>query len=467
RTWGHGALAAVGAASAWLSTRGGGAAAGANPAAGRTTSSRLLSLAAKLAPAAFLALLAGGLSVLTNVTLFGAHLVTGLPLSGPHGEAIAWTDHNAMLTRTSLSLLGLVTIAFLGMSVLMARFVNINTFSLHGMYRDRLVRAYLGASNPERRASRFTGFAATDDIPAHRLDPAARPFHVLNLALNLVAGSRLAWQQRKAASFTVTASHCGNRDLGYRPSAHYGGGITLGTAMAISGAAASPNMGYHSSPVVGFIMTLFNARLGSWLGNPGLPGRRTWRDPGPLSAIRSMVKEALGQTSDQSEYVYLSDGGHFENLGLYEMVRRRCRFIVVLDGGCDADFHYDDLGNALRKIRIDLRIPIEFNEASMQSLKARRKRCAVATIRYSAMDGPDTDGQLVYVKPMLLDTEGPDIASYAAAHPDFPHESTGDQWFNESQTESYRSLGLHTLDEMCGSWAGDSLADFCRHLGTT
>jgi hypothetical protein len=468
RTWGHGALAACGAASAWLSTLGGRSAASASPAAaGRGNAARLLSVAAKLAPAVFLALLAGALSVLTNLTLFAAHLLTALPLNGPHGEAIAWTDHNAMLTRTSPSLLGLVALAFVAMSVLMARFVNINTFSLNGMYRDRLVRAYLGASNPERRASRFTGFAANDDLPMHELDPTARPFHVLNLALNLVAGSRLAWQQRKAASFTVTASHCGNRDLGYRPSAKYGGGITLGTAVAISGAAASPNMGYHSSPIVGFIMTLFNARLGSWLGNPGPPGRRTWRDPGPLSAIRSMIKEALGQTSDQSEYVYLSDGGHFENLGLYEMVRRRCRYIVVLDGGCDRDYHYDDLGNALRKIRIDLGIPIDFDERSTRSLKARTKRCALATIRYSAVDGPGTDGRLVYVKPMLLDNEGPDVASYAAAHPGFPHESTGDQWFNESQTESYRSLGLHTFDEMCGEWTAGSLTELCQHLDTT
>jgi hypothetical protein len=468
RTWGHGALAACGAASAWLSTLGGRSTAGANPAAnGRAKPALVLSLAAKFAPAVFLALLAGALSVLTNLTLFAAHLITRLPLGGPHGEAVAWTDHNAMLTRTSFSLLALVTLAFVGMSVLMARFVNINTFSLHGMYRDRLVRAYLGASNPERRASRFTGFAPNDDIPMHQLEPTARPFHVLNLALNLVAGSRLAWQQRKAASFTVTASHCGNGDLGYRPSSKYGGGITLGTAVAISGAAASPNMGYHSSAIVGFIMTLFNARLGSWLGNPGPPGKRTWRDPGPLSAIRSMVKEALGQTSDQSEYVYLSDGGHFENLGLYEMVRRRCRYIVVIDGGCDPAFHYDDLGNALRKIRIDLRIPIDFDEAGAGSLKERRKRCALATIRYSAMDGPGTDGRLVYVKPMLLKNEGPDVVSYAAAHPDFPHESTGDQWFNESQTESYRSLGLHTFDEMCRGWKGGSLPDLCRHLETT
>jgi hypothetical protein len=198
----------------------------------------------------------------------------------------------------------------------MARYININTFSLHDMYRDRLIRAYLGASNPKREASAFTGFASTDNIPMWRLDPSIKPLHVVNLTLNLVAGNRMAWQQRKAEAFTVTRFHCGARGLGYRPSDGYGGpnGISLGTALTISGAAASPNMGYYSSPLVGFIMTLFNARLGAWLGNPGTPGKSTWQHEGPRSAVASLVKEAFGLTSDRSKYIYLSDGGHFENL---------------------------------------------------------------------------------------------------------------------------------------------------------
>ncbi len=114
-----------------------------------------------------------------------------------------------------------------------------------------------------------------------------KPFHVVNVALNLVSGQRLAWQQRKAQSFTVSPLHSGNYELGYRDSAEYGGrdGITLGTAVTISGAAASPSMGYHSSPVKGFVMTLLNARLGAWLGNPGDAGERTWRQDGPRSAV--------------------------------------------------------------------------------------------------------------------------------------------------------------------------------------
>ena len=79
-------------------------------------------------------------------------------------------------------------------------------------------------------------------------------------------------------------------------------------------------MGYHSSPLVGLIMMLMNARLGGWYGNTGEAGRRTWRHDGPQSAVSPVIREAAGLTTQDSEYVYLSDGGHFENLGLYGVV---------------------------------------------------------------------------------------------------------------------------------------------------
>ncbi len=459
----HGGLGLGALLSAWLSTLGGGESGNTNPGAERASAKvRVLALIARIAPPVFLLLLAGALSVFTNMLLEGMHQASGMTLAGAHGEPVDWSQHYAMLTRAQPLLVGALALGLLLLSWLMARWVNINTFSLHGMYRDRLVRAYLGASNPARRASAFTGFCSGDDLPMAGLDPQLRPFHVVNLTLNLVAGSRLAWQQRRATSFTVSPLHSGSADLGYRPSAEYAGGITLGTAVAISGAAASPNMGYHSSPVVGFIMSLFNARLGAWLGNPGVPGMRTWKQSGPRSAIGSMIREALGQTSDSSEYVYLSDGGHFENLGLYEMVRRRCQLIVVLDSGCDPDFSCDDLGNALRKIRIDQRVAIDFDENAMRELRARKCRSASATIRYSHVDASLADGKLIYIKPVLLGSEPPDVLSYAAAQPDFPHQSTADQWFDESQTESYRMLGLATLDELCRGWTAGTLNDWLQ-----
>ena len=220
----------------------------------------------------------------------GAGVARSSGLAAPGGEPLDWTDHEAVLTCAPLVLVAGLAAAFAGLSMLAARYVNINTFSMHGMYRDRLARAYLGASNAARRASRFTGFAATDDLPMADLATGQKPLHVLNLTLNLVGGDRLDWQQRMAESFTVTPQRCGSHGVGYRPSAGYGGGITLGTAIALSGAAASPNMGYHSSPAVGAIMTLFNARQGAALGNPGPAGWATWRHPGPLRAVGAIVR---------------------------------------------------------------------------------------------------------------------------------------------------------------------------------
>ena len=464
--WGKSVLAAAGTAAGWISAlTGSSSKTKAEPEDNTHSKSQptsvLMSLAMKLAAPVFVGAFLLGLVILTNWIF----KITGLGEYSIWDEAkkywvvekcpnCAWWNHRAMLEGTGWKAALVLGLAFLALGWLMARFININKFSLQGMYRNRLIRAYLGASNPHRDASEFTGFAQSDNIALHNLDPRLKPFHVVNVTLNLVATQRLAWQQRKAESFTMTPLHCGSSNLGYRRSARYGGpdGVSLGTAIAISGAAASPNMGYHSSPVIAFIMTLFNARLGSWLGNPGKAGKKTWRQEGPTSAIASIVREAFGLTNECGHYVYLSDGGHFENLGIYEMVRRRCRYIVVSDAGCDERFTYEDLGNALRKIRIDMKIPVDFEDGSFQALVKQTTRCAVARIRYSLVDRQSEDGYLLYIKPMIRGNEPPDVASYHTNHKEFTHQSTANQFFDESQTESYRILGLHTVDEICAGW---------------
>jgi hypothetical protein len=198
-------------------------------------------------------------------------------------------------------------------------------------------------------------------------------------------------------------------------------------------------------------MALFNVRLGWWLPNPGKKGSGYHATVGPRWALGAFVEELFGLTQDDRRYVYLSDGGHFENLGLYEMVRRRCRYIVVSDAGCDPDFHFADLGNAIRKIQIDLGVRIEMK--GLEHLKKRgperqrpdaeQRYYATAVIHYHEVDGGDAkDGHLLYIKAGLRWSESPDILSYALSHPTFPHETTADQWFTESQFESYRHLGF-------------------------
>jgi hypothetical protein len=362
-------------------------------------------------------------------------------------------------------------VAALLIGIVASYYVNINRFSLHALYRNRLIRAFLGASNTKRTPNLFTGFDESDNLRAYDLwpkevkpnqwptitAPTWRPFHIINIALNSVSTSNLAWQERKAEPFTVSALHSGSSCVGYRYSTTYGDvrGISVGTALAISGAAASPNMGYHSSPALAFLMTLFNVRLGWWLGNPGSPGEGTYNLKGPEGAIIPLVYEMFGLTTDKWKYVYLSDGGHFENLGLYEMVRRRCRFIVISDAGCDPNYGFEDLGNAVRKISIDLGVPI--NIFKLETLKQRPAKDfiglgapyhAFGEIDYAAADDSGEKGYILYVKPGYHGVEGAGIRSYAIANADFPHESTGDQFFSESQFESYRSLGFSIVDEL-------------------
>jgi hypothetical protein len=153
-------------------------------------------------------------------------------------------------------------------------------------------------------------------------------------------------------------------------------------------------------------------------------------------------------TNDKDDYVYLSDGGHFENLGLYEMVLRRCRYIVVSDAGCDPKCALEDLGNAIRKIRIDLGIPITIDKFSITARdKGDSKYCATGYIHYAEADGKEVPpGKFLYIKPALAGNEPKDVFNYKENCPLFPHEPTSDQWFSESQFESYRALGAHVID---------------------
>ena len=473
--------------------------------------------------------------------------------------------HMNVLHHTSLWLTLALALVALAIGSLLARLINLNIFSLHGGYRDRLIRAFLGASRPygSRRPNPFTGFDPADDLHMHELRPAlldegdfpkqrklaealldetnalskyfaemykqeerkrnegdetgaswlrlvrelaksgpllpspalskalrtdlntileeerlyaldlaipilkqskraakiwqrfltevgvARPgvadlkledadlkrlsismrsdyhillnrlvlegayprllrpcefppppyklMHVINTTLNLVGGQNLAWQQRKAEPFSVSPLHSGCFRLGYRKSRDYGGrdqgGITLGTAAATSGAAASSNMGYYTtSPVISLLLTLFNVRLGWWLGNPGPAGDDTYQLAAPKYSVSPVISEAFGLTDDRNPYVYLTDGGHFENLAIYEMVLRRCRFVVASDAAADEEYHFSDLANAVRKIRIDLGVTIDFpyvgiyDKSEADSGRGPGMYWALGRIRYGCVD---------------------------------------------------------------------------------
>ncbi len=356
-------------------------------------------------------------------------------------------------------------------AIVLAFRVDINRFSLHNMYKNRLIRCYLGASNRARFAQPFTGFDREDDLSLKDLDRCAdgkvqRPLHLINTALNLVQGADLAWQERKAASFLLSSKYCGfqfgktqgndnpvvavGSRAGFRPTDGYATrdesgddrGFSLGMAMATSGAAASPNQGYHSQPSLAVLMTFLNIRLGRWSPNPV---GDAWNKSSPQFGLAYLLAELTGYSNESRDFVYLSDGGHFENMGVYELVRRRCRVIVAVDCGADPGRAFDDLGNMIRKCRIDFGVEIELDMTKLFGAppsNLSEECCQIGDIFYDK--SRNEAGVFIYIKPSMLAMrkEAVDLLNYKTGDNAFPQQTTADQWFDESQFESYRKLGF-------------------------
>ena len=364
--------------------------------------------------------------------------------------------------------------------------VDINEFSLHSFYRDRIARCYAGASNPERQPNALTGLAASDEdlhlvelLPAkfNKGDPSLwadpqtlpsyeGPFPIFSATINLSFGEDLATQERKGASFAFTPLFCGY-DLGWtegeKPSVQFNGyvptrtfaypktrGLAVSTAVSASGAALNPNDGFQTNTAMAFLLSFFNARLGWWLPNPrnssGILSLLS--GPTPILGLPYLLKELFGMVSDDAPFVNVSDGGQFENMGLYELVRRRCLTILICDAEEDSKFNFQGLGMAIRKCRIDF--GVEINILNLDQILPSKKSkglsplaYAEGTILYPNPTHPHNPikGSILYIKSTLTGAEPVDLFNYKREHPAFSSQSTLNQWFTESQFESYRRLG--------------------------
>ena len=166
---------------------------------------------------------------------------------------------------------------------------------------------------------------------------------------------------------------------------------------------------------------------------------RKWRP-----ALLWLVNELFARANDTSNYVYLSDGGHFDNMGLYELVRRHCRYIVICDSEEDGDLSFDGIGMAIRKCRVDFGVEISLDLRPLEHVGETQyssAHCVAGTVRYP--EDPGAPGTVVYIKSTLTGDEPGDVLNYKKEHAVFPHDSTLNQWFTESQFESYRRLGQH------------------------
>ena len=367
-------------------------------------------------------------------------------------------------------------------------FLNLST--LQSLYSARIIRAYLGATNHARFTPDASAEArdvaepikgdslAADDIYRNPL----APLHYVNVCVNqsVSPGEQLVQRDRKGKPLVVapggvyfdqTAHALGQggdeSELAYP--------LSFGEWLGVSGAAFSTGLGRGTGLGMSLAMGFANVRLGRWW--KGLPQRAGMHEHWFRRTFMTqayLLDELRGLFyGDHRPYQYLSDGGHFENTAVYELLRtdrqRQVRVIVVCDCGCDPNYQFEDLANLTRLVRIDhgleIRVhkrahgeallnqvfarPEDFRRGEDGQLPARDGRCAVM------LDVLGTDrsaelgvapgalfARIILVKPTLLAHVGVDIEQYQAGHACFPQETTMDQFFDEAQWESYRQLGL-------------------------
>ncbi|MEO5794838.1 MAG: hypothetical protein ABIP34_07435 [Rhodoferax sp.] len=370
-----------------------------------------------------------------------------------------------------------------------------NSSSLHSFYRARLVRAYLAAGNknrhmddPGKPRSDVTQVVEGDDMHMQSYAPERKggPIHLVNTCLNQTRDYRSGLYNADRKGAAITASWRGfevgpDNFIAQKKGQDVG---TLGRWVAVSGAAASPGAGAYTSRGLALLLYLLGVRLGHWMRAPTkspdlkLASWFGWRwCPKPMMLFNEALATFYGV---ERPWWYLSDGGHFENTGVYALLKRELDFIILSDASCDPDYEFGDLENMVRKARIDFGAEIDFyshTEAArvLTRLFTQERRevtvlspedmpdnhscrgVMLARIRYRPRPGAGgaefrPEGTLLVVKPNLHDALDVDLLAYKQKHPGFPHESTADQSFDEAQWESYHRLGEDFGRAMTDEW---------------
>jgi hypothetical protein len=349
-------------------------------------------------------------------------------------------------------------------AAVLALCINPNATSLYRLYRDRLSKAFLfDPSQPRDKHGDLEAYEPN----LHNIDTNRCPYPIINASLNIERSPYANKRGRNADFFIFTPEYTGSDATGYIGSLLIKKDETaldLGTAMAISAAAVSSNMGSATIKPLAFTLALLNMRLGYWLRNPGrIVDKRPWYRRF-LFDIRSVLlfAEAFSWIDEKSRMVYLTDGGHIENLGVYSLLKRRCKVIIAIDAEADPAMSFNAFLTLERYARIDLGVIIELPWRAIRDCtigvdKAFEKankdgsaipsspgpHCAAGEIQYGPND--NEKGILLYVKASLSGDEDDYILDYKRRHRAFPHETTGDQFFGEEQLEAYRALGFHIM----------------------
>jgi hypothetical protein len=369
-------------------------------------------------------------------------------------------------------------------------FAFLNLTTIQALYASRLTRAFLGASNPKRSdigASRWSSISDThpkDNLTLDDYYGAAgfAPQHIVNATLNETVSpvAPLVQRDRHGRPVALTPAHYGIDGQWHLRAGLEGADVPevmpIGSWIAISGAAFSTGAGRGTSLGKALLLGLSDVRLGYWwnagrLAAPasdGLHRLRRWitlRFQTQAYLLAELLARYRGACAP---YWFLSDGGHFENTAIYELLRRRVGLIVATDSGADPNYEQDDVANMMRLTRIDfgcefIRIDEERVAQSTGVLRTL-SGCVWSRERPNRGDGSDrqcmslywvyrgTDSRealesglggsaLIVLKPRIVADAPADVRQYAFANQEFPQQSTADQFFDEQQWESYRKLG--------------------------
>jgi len=318
-----------------------------------------------------------------------------------------------------------------GILFILSLMVNINNSSQHAFYRNGLSKTFL--------IKRKNGqIESNDNLILKELHAYHNgPYHLINATLNVQASNNRFLHGRGADYFLFSKYYCGTESTGYRNTTRYNRGQTeLATAMAVSGAAASPQMGTQSNFITALLMVVFNIRLNLWMPNPN----PKWVTLIPIWPYY-LLKEVFQKNVETDALLNLSDGGHHENLGVYPLLKRRCSVIIVSDAGADPNFQMDDFANLQHKARIDLGIDIDLDVTDIRPKHQRNKLTNAYFIKGSIHYPNGEKGILFYIKTTMTGNEPEYISTYRRKSPTFPDETTADQFFVEDQFECYRKLG--------------------------
>jgi hypothetical protein len=318
-----------------------------------------------------------------------------------------------------------VTAGILTITLFLMWRLHASEFTMHEFRRSRIANLFLGFRPAKRFAAR-----GDDDLPLAAFEPSegyTGPYPFFGAALR---------DGEQTAPFVFSPLASGTSDA-LRPTREFAGGISLAGAMAVSEPLRdrSPE---PSSPLVAFLWTLFDLRNGRWVGNPRRDDK--WHKSGPLLGPLYALRRGFSSMAGQPAYVRPIPGEVFDNLGIVELVKRRCRFIIACDASQDPNIAFEDLGRTLRRCRAE-GVEVEIDTGPLG--RSHSAHFQIGVIHY----GNEPDGLLLYIKPSLTGDEPSELAQYAVAHPEFPYSNFNDH-FEEAEFDSYRRLGEHVIGSL-------------------